>query len=62
MVGILPVFDMGYYTTQRLGILHLHILHILDFLLAYGYHGVCLCQTDERCVIEHSRNDSSSFY
>ena len=59
---ILPILDVGYYTTKRLGILHLHFLHILDFLLADRYHGICLCQTDERCVIEHSSNDSGSFY
>ena len=62
MVAILPILDVGYYATKRLGILHLHVLHILDILLAHRYHRICLCQTDERCVIEHSSNDRSSFY
>ena len=61
MVGMVPILDMGYYAAKRAGILHLHFLHILHFLLAYRYHGVCLCQTDERCVIEHSSNDRGSF-
>ena len=61
MVGMLPILDMGYYAAERPGILHLHFLHILHFLLAYGDHGVCLCQTYERCVIEHSSNDRGPF-
>ena len=62
MVGIIPILDMGYDTAERLRILHLHVLHILDFLLAYRNHGICLCQADKRCVIEHSSDDSGSFY
>lgn len=62
MAGILPILDMGDYATKRLGILHLHVLHILDFLLAYRCHRICLCQTDERCVIEHSSDNGGSFY
>lgn len=58
---MLPILDMGNYTAKRLGILHLHFLHILHFLLTYRYHWICLCQTDERCVIEHSSNDSGTF-
>ena len=34
MVETLPILDMGYYAAKRLGILHLHVLHILDVLLA----------------------------
>ena len=52
---------MGYYTAKRLSILHLHVLHILYILLAYMYHGICLCQTDERCVVEHPSYNSCSF-
>lgn len=61
MVEMLPILNMGYYAAKHLGIPHLHVLHILDFLLAYRYHGVRLCKADERCVIEHSSNDSGSF-
>lgn len=61
MVGKLPILDMGYYSTKSVSILHLHFLHFLHILLAYGYHGIRLCQADERCVIEHSSNDSGSF-
>ena len=61
MVGVIPILDMGYDTAEGLGILHLHVLHILHFLLAYGYHGICLRQTNERCVIEHSSNDRGPF-
>ena len=60
-MGAIPILDMGYDTAERLGILHLHVLHILHVLLAYRYHGICLRQTNECCVIEHSSNDSGSF-
>ena len=53
---------MSYYAAKRLGVLHLHVLHILYFLLAYRHHGIRLPQTDERCVIEHSSDDSGPFY
>ena len=53
---------MSYNAAKRLGVLHLHILHILYFLLAYRHHGIRLRQTDERCVIEHSSDDSGPFY
>ena len=43
MAGIIPILDMGYDAAKRVSILHLHFLHILHFLLAYGYHRIRLC-------------------
>ena len=57
----LPVLDMSYYAAKLPRVLHLHVLHVLHFLLAYRCHGIRLRQTDQCCVVEHPSDNSGSF-